>query len=173
VGVFRTMRSVIIGVAVVLAVLDVGCATFRNHAVAWQRFTAPHDVTFLAPPDLKLDPAEPREGLLARYRAEGYYLEISWSGYPPPATRAQRAAWALASKPEIEVRKGYKPPWPIGASLHSKWLRPGVSWRSVGSSKETPAKNDYRILYVFAGCKTRNDLAVATKILRSVQFTPW
>ena len=166
------MRSVIIGVAVLQAVQVVGCATLRNDTAAWQRFTAPHDVTFLAPPDLKLDPTVTREG--TRYRAEGYYLEISWSGYAPPATAAQRAAWALASKPEIEVRKGYKPPWPIGTSLHAKWLRPGASWRSPGSSKETPAaKSDYRILYVFAGCKTRHDLAVATKILRSVRFTPW
>jgi hypothetical protein len=49
-----------------------------------------------------------------------------------------------------------------------------VEWRSPGGSRETSAgKGDYRILYVFAGCKTRRDLAVATKILGSVQFTPW
>lgn len=163
-----------------LALTAVGCAAILGGSGQWRQFTAPRAITFSGPSDLKSEPAAGDGGLLASYRCPRYYFAVSWASYAAPANGD--TAWSQGPRREIELGEGYGGPWPCGAALHIKWLRPGASGKAPARAR--PAVRDtteiipvtegeFRVLHFSAGCRTLRDRDEVLKVFRSVRFDPW
>jgi hypothetical protein len=177
------MRAVTSWCGAGLAFVVLGCAAVLSGPGHWQQFSAPRGITFSGPSDLKSEPALGDDGLLAAYRCPRYYFAISWESYG--ATAVGDTGWSQVPRREVESGEGYGEPWPCGAALHIKWLRPGAT-RPVPASAP-PARQhdshvllmtdttggDYRVLHFSAGCKTRRNRDEVLKVFRSVRFNPW
>jgi hypothetical protein len=157
-----------------------GCASTRSSSGPWQQFTAPQGIAFSGPSDLKSEPAIGDDGLLAAYRCPRYYIAVSWASYE--IAPVGDTTWSQVPRREVELGEGFGKPWPCGAALHIKWLRPGAT--GPERSNTLPARQsdsipifridgDFRVLHVSAGCKTLRDRDELMKIFDSVRFNPW
>jgi len=87
---------------------------------------------------------------------------------PPPAPVATKPSAAKATSKTAKAANT-KPPAPRKGTLeYYASLK-----KQVPGTSAVDAPRDYRILYVTARCKSRRDLETATRILETVQFTPW
>jgi hypothetical protein len=166
-----------------LALVVLGCAAVLGGSGHWRQFAAPLGITFSGPADLRSESALGDGGLLAAYRCPRYYFSISWASYGASATGDR--AWGQVPRREIETGEGYGEPWPCGAALHIKWLRPGATRPAPAGGHPPPRHDshltlltdesggDYRVLHFSAGCKTRRDRDELLKLFRSVRFDPW
>jgi hypothetical protein len=156
--------------------------------------TGPRGITFHAPTDLKRELALGcgNSGLLAVYRAPGYYFEISWQSFDALSSAKEVGALATGPKRTVEIGQGYDGRFTCGAALHIEWIRPTTTVplltnspgalrpRSAGHPDTVRvalplfnADGAYRVLHFSGGCRTLQDRNVLLKIFSSVRFEPW